>query len=187
MPLTAPDCSAIARTDEELALAHAAGDADAFEQLFERYRGRVLSYARRMLGRREVAEEVCATTFVRVLEGRWKPTGRFRSYLFAVAHRACLEKLRKRRTALRFVPWLRESPPEQTPEELALIGDRQRQIDCAMSALDTDQRTVLLLYYGQELASREVAEIVGCTDQQVRSKLAYARRKLREKLEEGPR
>lgn len=184
MSLTATDPRATPRSDEDLAAAHAAGDAHAFDVLFERYRGRVLGYTRRMLGRPELAEEVTATVFVRVLEGRWKPTGRFRSYLFAVAHRACLERLRKRRTAQRYTPWLRVVPPDRTPEEVAVLGDRQRQIDGAMGRLPEEHRTLLLLYYGQELASKEVAEIVGCTDQQVRSKLAYARRKLRALIDE---
>lgn len=185
MPLTARDLQALPRTDEDLAADHAAGDPEAFERLFERYRGKVHGYARRMLGRAEEADEVTAQTFVRILEGRYEPTGRFRSYLFAVAHRACLERLRKRRTADKYVPWLKVVAPSRTPEEVALVGDDQRRMERAIATLPEEHRTVLLLYYGQELASREVAAIVGCTDQQIRSKLAYARRKLREAMEVG--
>ena len=185
MTLTAADLHARQRTDEELAADHAAGDSSAFDLLFERYRGRVYGYARRMLGRAEEADEVTAQTFVRILEGRYRPVGRFRSYLFAVAHRACLERLRRRRTADKYLPWLRIAAPSRTPEEVAVLGDDQRRMDRAIATLPEEHRTVLLLYYGQELASREVAAIVGCTDQQIRSKLAYARRKLREAMEVG--
>ena len=65
-------------------------------------------------------------------------------------------------------------------------ADEARRLTAAMDALGEEHRAVLLLYYSQELPSREVAEILGCSDQQVRSRLSYARRKLREQLEEAP-
>lgn len=173
-----------APTDEALVQLHLRGDSAAFDRLFDRYHGRVRGYAMKMLGRAELADEVCAETFVKILEGRWKPVGRFRAYLFTVAHRACLERLRRRRTALRFVPWLRLAPEPPTPEEDLHRLERQQSLSAAVARLSEEHRAVLLLYYAQELPSKEVASILGCSDQQVRSRLSYARRLLRDLLEE---
>lgn len=172
-----------APSDEALVRAWTDGDAAAFDALFQRHRRRAYAYALRMLRRPELADEVCTDTFCRILEGRWKPTGRFRGFLFTVLHRRCLEVLRRQstwqRVKLRLLP-----PPEPVAVDDALAGaGEEARVRRALDALDPDQRSVLLLYYAQELSTREVGEVLGCTPQQVRSKLSYARRKLRERLE----
>jgi RNA polymerase sigma-70 factor (ECF subfamily) len=171
------------RDDDALLEAHERGDAEAFGVLFERYRGRAMGYATRMLRRPELAEEVCTDTFCTVLEGRYRPTGSFRSFLFTVLHRNCLMALRRQRTRQRlsFKLFSRAEPP--TPEGLVSGASEADRLHRAIDALSDDHRSVLLLFYAQELPSREVAEVLGCSDQQVRSRLAYARRKLRERLE----
>ena len=68
--------------------------------------------------------------------------------------------------------------------QAALEAESQRtRLLEAVQQLPPEHRAVLLLYYSQELPSKEVAAALGCTDQQVRSRLSYARRKLREILE----
>ena len=170
-------------SDEALLAAWADGDPTAFGVVYERWRGRALAYAIRMVGRREVAEEVCVDVFTRVLEGAWQPTGRFRPFLFTALHRACIDRLRRERSWRK--AWLRWLPDREaaTPDAAVLADDRQRQLERALATLSDDHRAVIGLYYGQELPSREVATILGCTDQQVRSRLSYARRLLREALE----
>lgn len=182
--LSPPDPASIsdASTDEDLAHAWQGGDERAFEVLFERYRGRAYGYALRMLRRPELADEVCTDTFCRVLERRWRPTGRFRSFLFTVLHRRCLEVLRRQstwqRVKLRLMP---PALPIPADTELETAGDAAR-VRAALHTLPDEQRSVLLLYYSQELSTAEVAQVLDCTPQQVRSKLSYARRKLREQL-----
>ncbi len=169
-------------TDEELATALKNGDGDAFDQLFHRWRGRIYGYSLRMLGRPEVAEEICTDVFCRVLECRWQPTGSFRSYLFGIAHRRCLMHLRQARVARRNQQWVKAAAPVVDPEQHVLRHDRTERLMRAIECLAEDQRTLLLLYYGQDMSSREVAEVLGCSDQQIRSRLSYSRRKLREVL-----
>jgi RNA polymerase sigma-70 factor (ECF subfamily) len=170
--------------DEALAAGFAAGDGAAFDRLYARWAPRVTGYAQRLVGRPEDAEEVCVETFTRVLEGRWRATGSFRSWLFTVAHRSCVERLRRRARRDRLLALFRAgTPPEpESPEGLLLTTERERRFDAALQALPTEHRATLLLSCSQELSAREVGEILGLTDQQVRSQLSYARRLLREKL-----
>jgi RNA polymerase sigma-70 factor (ECF subfamily) len=143
-----------------------------------------LGYAQRMLGRRELAEEVCVDVFTRILEGAWRPTGRFRPFLFTLVHRACIDRLRRQTSWRRaWRRWLPDQASDDPGETLEAV-DRAQAVQQAMAALPEKHRAVLSLYYGQELPSREVAQVLGCTDQQVRSQLAYARRLLREHLED---
>jgi len=167
-------------SDESLLDAFAGGDDSAFASLYSRYRERVTLYAWRLLRRREDAEEVCAEVFTTIARGTWRPTGTFRAFLFTITHRRCVDRLRRRRRRARLLPWLRQADrSDETPEDAAAHDEQLRRLERALSALSGDLRTVVLLYYGEELPSREVAKILDCTDQQVRSRLSYARRKLR--------
>jgi len=178
------DAAPVTRGDEALLLAYQQGEAAAFAELFERYRGRAHGYALRMLRRPELAEEACTDAFCRLLEGRWQPGGSVRSFLFTVLHRRCLELLRRRSTHDRLSHKLAPEPVQpEVDDALQLAGDQAR-LRAAMDELKPEHRAVLLLYYAQELPSREVAVVLACSDQQVRSRLSYARRKLRQLLEE---
>ena len=170
-------------SDEALMAAWRRGQSTAFNQLFDRYRDRVISYAWRLLRNQEEAEDVALEAFCRVLEGAWSPGGSFRAFLFTVAHRLCLDRLRKRQRTHRFVRlWKAASPPATTPEDSVVGDERRAALERAIARLPEAHRATLLLYYGQELASKDVARILGCTDQQVRSRLSYARRRLRGEL-----
>lgn len=166
--------------DSALMARFRAGDHTAFNRLFDRYRDRVVSYAWRMLRNHEEAEEVALEAFCRVVEGAWNPGGSFRAFLFTVAHRLCIDRLRKRQRTLRFVRlWKAAEGRTVTPEESVANDQQQAVLEHAIAGLPEPHRAAVLLYYGQELRSKEVARILGCSDQQVRSRLSYARKRLR--------
>jgi RNA polymerase sigma-70 factor, ECF subfamily len=166
--------------DEDLAVRFTAGDEAAFALIYDRYNTRVTTYALRMLGRREDAEDVCTEVFVRLVERRWRPVGTVRSYLFTLAHRLCVDRIRSRRRWHLVFGWFVGPEPEAGADDALSLDQDQRRLQQALGALSEDHRAVVALTYTEGLTSPEIAEILGCTDQQVRSKLAYARRLLRE-------
>lgn len=172
------------RDDHALVGAFQRGDAAAFDVLYARYGPRVTTYAARLLGRREEGEEVATEVFVRVVQGRWRPTGTFRGWLFTLAHRMCLDQLRSRDRRRRLLALFGRAEDPVTPEEAFVIGERDRALEQAIARLPAEHRSVLLLATTEGLSSPEIAAVLGTTDQQVRSKLSYARRLLREALEE---
>lgn len=172
-------------SDTELMLAFRAGEHPAFNLLFDRYRDRIISYCWRMLRNQEEAEEIALETFCRLVEGAWSPGGSFRAFLFTVAHRLCLDRLRKRQRTLRFVRLWKAAGSEPTsPEQSVAFDERRTALESALAELPEAHRATVLLYYGQELRSQDVARIMGCSDQQVRSRLSYARKRLRTELAE---
>ncbi|MFK7927555.1 MAG: RNA polymerase sigma factor [Myxococcota bacterium] len=185
-PIEDPSQAALASagaSDADLMAAFKNGEHPAFNLLFDRYRDRVTSYCWRMLRNREEAEEVALETFCRVVEGAWAPKGSFRAFLFTVAHRLCLDRLRKRHRTLRFARLWRAAGTERlTPEQSVASDERRAALESALAQLPDAHRATVLLYYGQELRSQDVANIMRCSDQQVRSRLSYARRKLRSEL-----
>lgn len=170
-------------SDEELVRAYLQGDHPAFNLLFERYRDRVIGYVWRLVRDQQEAEDIALESFCRVLEGAWKPSGSFRAFLFTVAHRLSIDKLRKRQRILRFERlWRATTQPARSPERAVVLDEAHRTLEEALASLPELHRATVLLYYGQELKSREVAQIMGCSDQQVRSRLSYARKQLRQLL-----
>jgi len=170
-------------SDEDLAHAWIAGDEAAFRTLFDRWRDPVLGYAWRMLRRREEAEEVCVDAFCRIVEGRWQPSGGFRAYIFTVAHRLCLDRIRRRGRWSRVRTLLRaDDGGASSPEAAAINDQRLNRLEKAIAALPDQHRAAVLLFYRQEMPSREVADILDMSDQQLRSALSYARRRLRKEL-----
>lgn len=170
------------RTDEALCEAWTRGDRAALGELYRRYRAGVTTYARRMLRSHEEAEDVCVEAFTQVLKGRYQARGSFRSFLFTVTHRLCLDRFRRSGRAQRALDALPEPGGGDSPEDTVVQGDRLRKLGAAIDKLPEAHRSVILLYYGQDLTSKEVAEILGWRHDQARSKIAYACRLLREAM-----
>jgi len=135
--------------------------------------------------RQEEAEELCNGVFLLLYQGEWAPGRSLHGLLFTVIHRRCIDRLRRRGRFSRIQEWLsRRSHTATTPEQATLISERQRVLEHAIGALPEPHRAALLLYYGQDLSSQEVATILDATDQEIRSRLSYARKKLRNLLKE---
>jgi RNA polymerase sigma-70 factor, ECF subfamily len=160
----------------------------------ERYGGAIKSYALRMLRSAELAEEVYEDTFLRILRARgqrWNARGTVRGYLFTIAHRLCLDELRRRRTRREAVPSLialaEARPVRPSPEAAAVLGERADQLERALQQLPDEHREVLILRLIHGLSAAETGRTVGLTESQVNSQLSYARKQLRRLLtdEEG--
>lgn len=172
-------------TDRDLLLRFRSGDEPAFEQLYERYRHRLTSYAARLLGRIQAAEDVTTEAFVRLVDRPLDVDGpSLRGWLFTVTHRLCLDRLRGWDRRARILGWLapRWAAPQVTTDDRLALEQRDAKLQQAILRLSPKHRAVVLLTYHEGLTSPEVAQILECTDQQVRSRLAYARRLLRADL-----
>ncbi len=176
--------------DEDLMRAWQAGDESAFAVLVDRYGGPLHGFLLHLLGNATAAEEAWSETFMKVVRSkdRYTDDGRFRAWLYTVARRCALDQRRSNRRWMRLVTRVTErAPPPAAPLAAdTLIGEGQRSqaVADALAKLSDEHRTALLLTYRQDLSSREVSEVMGLTSQQVRNKVAYARRLLGEMLPE---
>lgn len=166
------------------------GNEAAFEVLVHRHGAAIKGYALRMLHSPEQAEEIYAETFLRVAaaRGQWEERGTtVRSWLFTIAHRLCLDVLRRRATERRSTPGVLEmnatwsAPP--SPEAQALMGEQAARLEAALATLPPEHREILILRVVSGLSASECATALGLREDQVHSQVSYARRKLREVLE----
>ena len=163
-------------TDEALMLQVRGGSRDAFESLFERYRGPVWRFFRRRTAEAARAEELAQDTFVAVLQGsaRYEPRASFRSYLFGVAYNILQADRRKTRSV---EPLDAEPQAPATPDPDEVMWVRQ-----ALAQIDAGDREILMLREYEQLSYQEIADLRRLPLNTVRSRLFRARMALKSML-----
>ncbi|MFC4764958.1 RNA polymerase sigma factor [Dyella koreensis] len=162
----------------------AAEERSAFEALYRLYRPRLLRFIDGMLRQRALAEEVLDDTMMVV----WRKAHTFNhcskvsTWIFAIAYRQALKALKRRESVL--PPELPESAELGPGPELECQQEElHRQLAQAMESLSADHRAVIELTYYLGYGCREIAEIMDCPVDTVKTRMFYARRKLRALLE----
>lgn len=159
----------------------ARGDVAAFEALYRSYHTRLGRFLGLMTRQPGVVEEVLNDTLLVV----WKRAGSFNgqckvsTWVFAIAYRTALKALRRRDDPFESDMAGEEPSDEPGPEELRSIEERRAALARALEALSNEQRSVLVLTYFHDLPYAEIAEIVGCPVDTVKTRAFHGRRRLR--------
>jgi len=162
------------------------GDAAAFEELLAAHRASAFRVATVVLGSAHGADDVVQDASVRAwrsMSGVDAERG-FRSwYLHVVANTARNDRRsRGRRAALALRLEAQPGRDAADPEEHAVTdADRRRVID-AMNRLDRDDRLVIALRHFEQLSENEMADVLGCPNGTVKSRLSRAMSRLRAQL-----
>jgi RNA polymerase sigma-70 factor (ECF subfamily) len=175
--------------DQELLARFAAGERQALEELFRRYRLIAYRVAYRLLGHEADALDAVQEGFVKALTHLHGFQGRsaFKTWLLRVVSNSALDlgRQRGRRETLSLdVP---QSPDGESLQPLVednqALGleraDLRRLLDEALATLPVAQRQTFVLHAEAQLSYREVAEVMGISIGTVMSRLYYARLKLR--------
>lgn len=171
-------------------LAFQAGNAGAFDTLYQRHRGRLFRFLVREAGNHEAGEEIYQEAWLRLIRDREKYNvlARFSTYLYTLAHSCLIDHLRKQGRL-----WRHEETVAELPEDAACSlpnpeSEWGRQLtaralsDC-MAQLPPEQREVFLLKEEADFSLADIAEITGGGMEAAKSRLRYAVKKLRSCLE----
>lgn len=185
-------------SDEDLMGRFARGDHDAFELLLDRYRQPLFGFLFRYLGRHDKADDVFQDVFLDVIRARrqYRAELKFSAWLFRIGRNRAVDRLR--RDALRELASLddpmeveggdgdclvgRVACAQPDPERVAMERERARALEAAMGSLPPEQREVLWLKEQSGLSLAEVAQVVGVSENTVKSRLRYALEKIRAEL-----
>ena len=190
--------------DDEPALVAALrrGEADAYEDLVRRCAGRMLSTARRILGDEEDARNVVQDSFLSAYRSidRFAGDAQISTWLHRIVVNTALMKLRSRRrhpeTPIEDLLPAFDGDGHRRPAELADLGAcdagveldraalRARVRDC-IAELPESYRAILVLRDIEEASTEEVAEMLGLTEGNVKTRLHRARQALKALLEKG--
>ena len=174
---------------------YARGDAAAFELLYRRHEMRIWRYLERNVGNRATADELMQEVWFAVARdaARYEPAARFTTWLFTIAHNRMIDSIRtsRRHLSLETLGYEAESvvreltaDPSAGPLAAAVARDQAAALFQAVEQLSPEQREAFLLQVEGDLRVEEIAAITRCSFETAKSRLRYARAKLRELLKE---
>lgn len=162
----------------------AARDQAAFETLYRAYYPKLWHFLLRLMRRPALVEDVLDETMLVVWRKArtYNHASRLSTWIFAIAYRQSLKALRRHGELLDHEDADRLHSPAQGPD-----GELQRQqvsarLQAAIAALSADHRAVIELTYYQGYGCREVAAIMRCPVDTVKTRMFYARRRLKSLL-----
>jgi RNA polymerase sigma-70 factor (ECF subfamily) len=180
-------------SDEALMGRYAGGDAAAFELLYRRHEMRVWRYLERNVRNRATADELMQEVWFAVARdaARYRPSARFTTWLFTIAHNRMIDSIRtSRRQPSLETPGheaesaIQQADPSPGPLAAAVARDQATAIIQAVEELPREQREAFLLQIEGDLGVEEIAAITHSSFETTKSRLRYARTKLRELLKE---
>jgi RNA polymerase sigma-70 factor (ECF subfamily) len=165
----------------------AAKDRKAFEALYQLYYRRLFGYLVKVTRRVELVEEVLDDVMLAIWSGAGRFDGRSRpsTWIFGIAYHKAVKALARRRPDEAGAPGAEEEASHvdhDEPESLMARRELSDVVGRALATLPAEQRAVVELtyYYGRSYG--EIAEIVGCPVNTVKTRMFHARRKLRKLL-----
>lgn len=160
-----------APSDSDLLTAWTQGDATAFEELARRHYVSIRRFFDLRLP--AAADDLTQQTFLGALEAaaRFRGDASFRTFLFAIAHKQLLRRLRDRPTLERF-------GVDEAPTSLSMVAVRQQEhqfLLMALAQLPLELQLVIELYYWENLKTAEIGEVLTLNPSTVAGRLARAR------------
>ena len=189
-------------SDHATLLALQAGEAAALNRLIARWQRPLHSFAYRYVQNREDSHDLVATTFVRLYQQRQRlrPDTRLSAWLFTTLTNLCHNHHRWHRrhptvalddAADGANPEFRPEPPsarlasdQRAPDDALEHSETLAAVRTAIDRLPHDLKVTLLLHHYEQLSYREIADITGCSERGIETRLYRARQQLRTLLKE---
>ena len=183
-------------TDENLMVRFGRGEAAAFEFLYRRHESRVFRYLQRNVRNEAAANDLMQEVWFAVVRGaaNYQPTAKFTTWLFTIAHNRTVDMIRANHRLQSLDAGDDADPEASSPLErlaesakLEPLAQVQAQDEAAallnaVAQLPAEQRSAFLLQAEGELSVEEIAHATGSSFETVKSRLRYARAKLRQLL-----
>ena len=169
--------------DTVLMVRAAGGDLAAFEELVCRNQAKAWALAWRCLGDAAEAQDVVQEAFLRIYKAasRYRPAAKFRTYLYRVVTRLCLDwQAKKRPDYTDTLPSIPDS--SRDPEALAGQNELSDAVWKCLDDLPGKQRLAITLRHYEGMSYDEIAEAMGVSPKAVDSLLQRARSALRQSL-----
>jgi len=166
-----------------------AGDAAAFDAVYERLRPRLYSFLARLTGDPALAEDLVQDAFLRLARHapRLAADSRLDAWLFTVARNIFVSQRRwalldvARVSELRL--WAQLQPRRPTPFALAAASETERLVEQAIADLPLAYRETILLVAVEGMSPTEAAPVMGLKPATVRQRLARARAMIQTQLD----
>ncbi len=160
------------------------GDTNAFSILVERYKSMVFTLALKMVKNREEAEEISQDTFIKAFKNlsKFKGDSKFSTWLYKIGYRTSLDYLKKNKEKYNTdtIDEITINKIKSTEGILEGIERKERAevINSCMLTLPEDERSILWMFYFEELSLKEIIDVTDFSEANVKVKLHRARKRL---------
>ncbi|RDS86721.1 RNA polymerase sigma factor [Dyella psychrodurans] len=174
--------NAVSTDDEVLLLSRvAAEEIDAFETLYRLYSPRLQRFVRGITKQPMLVEEILDDTMMVVWRKAYtfNHTAKVSTWILAIAYRQSLKALRRHGEPVDEDVRDHADVSAVGPDDALEQQELRKHLDAALGTLSPEQRAVMELTYYFGYACREIAQIMGCPVDTVKTRMFYARRKLK--------
>ncbi len=172
-------------TDEQVATRVQNADTEAYGELVNRYEAKLLRYGRKFLARDEDREDIVQDIFISAYQNiqSFDTAQRFSPWIYRIAHNAFVNEIRKneRRPILSFdfdtlIPHAAYEDPVENEREQK---DMRAYLERGLSEIPAKYREVLVLHYFEDMAYKDIADILQVPQGTVGIRLKRAKEALR--------
>jgi RNA polymerase sigma-70 factor (ECF subfamily) len=167
-----------------------AGDSEAWNALFRHYQVALYSYVFQLVHDEQASLDIVQESFINAAHQitRLRDDAKFGSWLFGIAHQKCIQRWRRSEPA--WVPLAewgdQASEAAFDPGDWLIRKEQEEQFMNGLARLSPPHRSVLLLHFLEDFSLAEIATITGTSPGTVKSRIHYAKKALRESLEDAP-
>ena len=183
-------------SDQALMARYRAGEAEAFNELYRRFRAPLRRFVAKLSWEQGEADEIVQEVWLAVIRGArsYRPAAKFSTYLFSIAHRRLQDHWRSRgrrdhALAPDSAPDLQEVVDDGAPipEDWVARAELRNALMAAIERLPPPQRAVFLLKAEADLTLEEIAAATGAGVETTKSRMRYAVARLRAELAQWKR
>lgn len=177
------------QADNELIEKLRNGDVEAFDQVYQRYAGRLYAFSMKYLKSKEEAEELVQSVFLKLWETqkKLKKETSFKSYLFTIGYNEICNIFRRRKYQLNFLANLSFKSSEasgETEEQIDFVFKKE-QVDQIIAQLPEKHRTVFLKSRKEGKSTKEISDELnlskGTVDNYISESLKFIRTNLKDR------
>jgi RNA polymerase sigma-70 factor (ECF subfamily) len=174
-------------SDQELMRIVQAGDFSPATEIYDRYSSRIYNFAYRFLRNSEAAEDATQEVFVKMLKhaNQFHGDAKLSTWLFSITANWCRDYLRKSDNKAKesdVVLIQIPAPSELAPDRNLERRQNEQRVQRALGALTPEQREAILLSRYQGLSYAEIAQISGCSEGAVKTRVFRAMETLKKAL-----
>ncbi len=160
------------------------GDADAFDELFTKYAGKINLLARRYLGSKEDAEGMTQDIFIKIWENREniKTEHSFRSYIFTITYNAIKKFFRDKHMVYeQYKDFLHDSSISNTASEIN-YNEIVKHVEHEVDKLTSRQKQIYILSREKGFSHKEIAKQLNISTKTVENHLSVATKQIKNHL-----
>lgn len=160
------------------------GSYKAFTLIYDEYADYLFNFAQRQLHDRTAARDIVQDTFLKLWINRRQLNcfGNLKGFIFAIARYRIIDTLRRQMNQPRFeeyIEHLTEEPADLSPEDIMMYDEFVGRLSAAKGHLTPRERQVYELSRDSHLTNRQIADMLGISEQTVKNHLSAALKALR--------